>query len=155
MGIPTREGVISVLDTIGACPGFQPQQRNGHGGSRRGSSTFGGGVGGGVGNGQRCAVCTNLREEPLLYINGTPYVLRETSGPYTNMKEYTGIDGTRLEALEARLKQEVLGEAAADGGRVHVLREEMRAQVGRFPCAWCIMHACLPDALQLAWCDLT
>ena len=63
MGIPTREGIINVLDEVGAGP-------ENHDGD------------------DRCAVCTNLREEPLLYINGTPYVLREASGAYTNMKEY-------------------------------------------------------------------
>jgi hypothetical protein len=78
---------------------------------------------------QCCAVCTNLREEPVLYINGTPYVLREAAGAYTNMKEYSGIDGKRLELLEDRLKAEVLTEARAHGGRVHVLNEEMDVQV--------------------------
>jgi Inositol hexakisphosphate len=104
LGIPTRDGITRVLDAIGAAPGMPD-------------------------HGQRCAVWTNLREEPVLYINGTPYVLREASGAYTNMKEYSGIDGQRLEELEARLKGEVLGEAAAAGGRVHVLREEMKVQV--------------------------
>jgi hypothetical protein len=63
MGIPTREGIVNALNEVGAGPAL-------------------------VGGERRCAVCTNLREEPLLYINGTPYVLREASGAYTNMKEY-------------------------------------------------------------------
>lgn len=77
----------------------------------------------------RTAVWFNLREEPVLYINGTPYVLREARGAYTNMKEYSGIDSARLEALEQRLKAEVLAEAAVNAGHVHVLVEGSAAQV--------------------------
>lgn len=73
---------------------------------------------------QRHTLWHNLREEPLLYINGTPYVLREAAGAYTNMKEYSGIDAARLEALEERLRGEVLQEAAQLGGKVQVLYEE-------------------------------
>jgi Inositol hexakisphosphate len=56
--------------------------------------------------GSHSMVWHNLREEPVLYINGAPYVLREAAGAYRNMQEYSGIDGGRLEALEARLKAE-------------------------------------------------
>lgn len=104
MGIPTRQGVETVLEKIGSGPTASERVR-------------------------RCTVCVNLREEPLLYINGTPYVLREAAGAYTNMKEYTGIDGPRLEALESKLKHDVIAEAHANGGAVQVLREEMQAQV--------------------------
>lgn len=31
----------------------------------------------------------NMREEPVLYINGKPYVVRESSDPFHNL-EYTG-----------------------------------------------------------------
>ena len=31
----------------------------------------------------------NMREEPVLYINGNPYVVREASKPFTNL-EITG-----------------------------------------------------------------
>jgi hypothetical protein len=99
-GISSVSGICATLDTVGANKG-----------------------------GQRCAVCINLREEPVLYINGNPYVLREAAGAYTNMKEYGGIDAPRLEDLEKRLKAEVLAEAQRMGGRVHVLREMPQAQV--------------------------
>lgn len=80
---------------------------------------------------QRHTVWHNLREEPVLYINGTPYVLREAAGAYTNMKEYSGIDAQRLEALEERLRAEVLQEADQLGGKVQVLYEEMVHSVRR------------------------
>jgi hypothetical protein len=31
----------------------------------------------------------NMREEPLIYINGRPYVVRERKNPFMNL-EYTG-----------------------------------------------------------------
>lgn len=69
------------------------------------------------------ALWHNLREEPVLYINGTPYVLREAAGPYKNMKEYSGIRAESLEEMEARLKADVLAEGRRLGGKVLVLNE--------------------------------
>ena len=80
-------------------------------------------------DGRRVAIWHNLREEAVLYINGTPYVLRETTGAYNNMREYSGIDGPRLEAMEESLKEEVLQEAHRLGGKVNVLYEEMTGVV--------------------------
>jgi hypothetical protein len=55
----------------------------------------------------------NMREEPMVYINGLPFVLREQQRPMKNLQEYAGIDAERLERMEARLKQDVLAEAGA------------------------------------------
>lgn len=82
---------------------------------------------------QRQTVWHNLREEPVLYINGTPYVLREAAGAYTNMTEYSGIDAGRLEALEERLRNEVLQEAEQLGSKVQVLYEEKLRSVRPCP----------------------
>ncbi|KZT53703.1 hypothetical protein CALCODRAFT_439779 [Calocera cornea HHB12733] len=60
----------------------------------------------------------NLREEPLVYVNGAPYCLRRESLSLRNMKDYGGISAARLEALEDRLKNDVLAEISAFGGRV-------------------------------------
>lgn len=90
---------------------------------------------------QRQTVWHNLREEPVLFLNGTPYVLREAAGAYTNMKEYSGIDAARLEALEERLRAEVLQEAAALGGKVQVLYEEMIHSVRPCAAACCVLWA--------------
>jgi len=52
----------------------------------------------------------NLREEPLIYINGVPYVLRDQYFTLRNIKSYSGITSTRLESIEMRLKEDVVGE---------------------------------------------
>eukprot|EP01083_Nonionella_stella_P026862 73965_1 len=59
----------------------------------------------------------NLREEPVLYINQRPYVLRDLHSPYSNFI-YTGISGKRVEAMEKQLKKDALNEAEAHGGRL-------------------------------------
>ena len=102
------------------------------------------------------ALWINMREEPMLYINGQPFVLREEVRvcvvwmwvcgggllewpmkwvtlrsqkhrsmplpphthtccvlqvrPLKNMMEYAGIDAQRIEAMEARMKKDVLAE---------------------------------------------
>lgn len=57
----------------------------------------------------------------MLYINGRPYVVREADKPFQNL-EYTGIDRSRVEDMEARLKRDVLDEVrkepASAGGVV-------------------------------------
>lgn len=40
--------------------------------------------------GQRHVLWHNMREEPVLYINGKPYVVREADQPFCNV-EYTGM----------------------------------------------------------------
>jgi Inositol hexakisphosphate len=42
-------------------------------------------------------------------INGRPFVVREADKPFQNL-EYTGIDRTRVEDMERRLKADVLRE---------------------------------------------
>lgn len=39
--------------------------------------------------GQRKVYWQNLREEPLVFINGNPFVVRESDNPFANL-EYTG-----------------------------------------------------------------
>lgn len=57
---------------------------------------------------QVSAVWHNMREEPVIYINGRPFVLRVDERPFKNMQEYTGIDVRRLEQMELRLKNDIL-----------------------------------------------
>lgn len=59
VAIPTADGIRKVLELVGA-------------------NKFGG---------QR-VLWHNLREEPVVYINGRPFVLREVERPFTNL-EYT------------------------------------------------------------------
>ena len=49
----------------------------------------------------------NVREEPVLYVNGLPYVLRDQSIALRNIS-FMGINSSRLELMEERLKQDVL-----------------------------------------------
>ncbi|KAF8322469.1 hypothetical protein DL93DRAFT_2123864 [Clavulina sp. PMI_390] len=55
----------------------------------------------------------NLREEPIVYVNGNPYCLRRENFSLRNMKDYGGITATRLEMLEERLKNDVTAELQA------------------------------------------
>ncbi|KAG7451357.1 uncharacterized protein BT62DRAFT_942232 [Guyanagaster necrorhizus] len=59
-----------------------------------------------------------LREEPIVYINGAPYCLRREGFSLRNMKDYGGISASRLEVLEQRLRDDVISEGQAFGGRV-------------------------------------
>ncbi|GJM95803.1 hypothetical protein PR202_ga12581 [Eleusine coracana subsp. coracana] len=65
----------------------------------------------------------NMREEPVIYINGKPFVLREVERPCKNMLEYTGIDRDRVERMEARLKEDILREAERYDGAIMVIHE--------------------------------
>ena len=49
-----------------------------------------------------------MREEPVIYINGRPFVLREDERPFKNMMEYNGIYLKRLDNMELRLKNDIL-----------------------------------------------
>lgn len=53
----------------------------------------------------------NSREEPVIYINGYPFVLRDADFPKQNVRTYTGITADRLEQLEQRLKDDILKES--------------------------------------------
>lgn len=58
------------------------------------------------------------REEPLIYINGSPYVLRQQAISLRNVKSYASISTSRLELLEERLRSDILAEARAFDGRL-------------------------------------
>ncbi|KAI0768012.1 inositol hexakisphosphate-domain-containing protein [Trametes elegans] len=59
-----------------------------------------------------------LREEPIVYVNGAPYCLRRERFSLRNMKDYGGISASRLEMLEERLRDDVVNEVHAFGGRL-------------------------------------
>lgn len=58
-----------------------------------------------------------LREEPVVYVNGRPFVLRDLSKAFENL-EYTGINTKRVEAMEKQLKIDILKEAENFNGRI-------------------------------------
>ncbi|KAI8579918.1 hypothetical protein K450DRAFT_187884 [Umbelopsis ramanniana AG] len=74
----------------------------------------------------------STREEPLVYLNGTPYVLREYTKPLQNIRAYYGMNSQRLEKMEERLKADVVKETAKFGGLVLVHQELLDGTV--VPC---------------------
>ncbi|TYJ09245.1 hypothetical protein E1A91_A11G128200v1 [Gossypium mustelinum] len=62
-------------------------------------------------------------EEAIVYINGTPFVLKELNKPVDTLK-HVGITGPVVEHMEARLKEDILSEVRESGGRMLVHREE-------------------------------
>ena len=52
----------------------------------------------------------NLREEPIIYIDGIPYVLRDLHFSLRNLRTYKGITSERLEQLEKRLQEDIIRE---------------------------------------------
>lgn len=81
-----------------------------------------------VGGKSRRVLWHSMREEPLVYVNGQPFVLREAERPFSNL-ELTGITRERVEQMESRLREDVLAESERYGGRVLVSRELAGGQV--------------------------
>ncbi|OAG29242.1 hypothetical protein NEDG_01315 [Nematocida displodere] len=73
---------------------------------------------------QKDVIWMNLREEPVIYINGTPYVLRDKSSAFSNIRSFVGISYTRLEEMEERLKNDVLHIAQEHNGFIQVHAEQ-------------------------------
>lgn len=71
----------------------------------------------------------NLREEPIIYINGIPYVLRDRYYTLRNIRAYKGITGSRLEQLEERLKEDIIQEISNYEGRILLHGENQDGQV--------------------------
>ena len=72
-----------------------------------------------------------LREEPIVYINNRPFVLRELDAPFHNLSDLAGISSRRIDAIEQRLKADILAEAGEHDGNVlvhdEVVHDEVRA----------------------------
>ncbi|KAJ3362183.1 hypothetical protein HDU91_003540, partial [Kappamyces sp. JEL0680] len=86
-------------------------------------------------------VWINLREEPFIYINGIPYVLRDTSVTLRNLKSFSGITSTSLEIIERKLKNDVVRELDLYNGKI-LLHTETDA--GTISPVW---EDCSPDAV--------
>jgi hypothetical protein len=69
---------------------------------------------------------TNMREEPVLYINGRSVSLRDLKMPFENAHDFRGLSGKEIEATENRLKDEILAEAQKHPGRQVLLHGEDR-----------------------------
>eukprot|EP01080_Neovahlkampfia_damariscottae_P005741 gene5741-9563_t len=71
----------------------------------------------------------NLREEPVIYINKRPFVLRDHELPYKNLDYYQGIDTKRIESMEERLKIEILLEAKKYEGNIIIHDETAHSEI--------------------------
>ena len=60
----------------------------------------------------------NLREEPLVYVSGGPYCLRQRELSLRNITDYSGITSERLAQLEERLRQDVIQELSASDNKL-------------------------------------
>lgn len=56
------------------------------------------------------AIWVSAREEPLIYLNRVPFVIRDSKNPLQNIGTYQGIQTKRLEQMELRLKADVIQE---------------------------------------------
>lgn len=83
----------------------------------------------------------NLREEPFIYINGIPYVLRDTTVTLRNLKSFSGITPMSLEIIEKKLKKDVLKELQAYNGKILLHTE---ADNGAVTPIW---EDCTPNAV--------
>lgn len=75
-------------------------------------------------------VWTNLREEPVLYVNGRPHVLRLADQPLTNV-EATGVTTDVVERMESALQRDLRQEARQRNGRV-LLHDEVPNDEGEY-----------------------
>ena len=94
-------------------------------GLRAGLTRMGAGVGG-----RTQIVWTNLREEPVLYVNGRPHVLRLADEPLTNM-EATGVTTDVVERIECALQRDLRDEAQRRDRRV-LLHDEVASGDGEY-----------------------
>lgn len=73
--------------------------------------------------GEQACVWVSAREEPIVYLNQRPFVLREQSNPLENIRIYSGINGERLEQMEERMKQDIINETRQFNGLLLVHNE--------------------------------
>ena len=72
----------------------------------------------------KTVVWTNMREEPVVYVNGRSFSLRELAHPFENATGFERTSSEQVERTENQLKAEVLAEARANGGRL-LLHDEV------------------------------
>ena len=75
----------------------------------------------------------NLRDVPVVYIKGKPFVLRSIRDPFQNMNDFESVDPQRLEDMEQSLKKDVLAEVQRSGNKV-LLHSE--AEMGSLVVFW-------------------
>lgn len=91
---PSLSGLATILRVLGCGPDASPESKAA---------------------GKR-AVWFSTREEPIIYINDSPFVVRDNTNPFVNIKSYSGISGSRLESVEKRLKADIIHESKRNNG---------------------------------------
>jgi hypothetical protein len=94
-------------------------------------------------------VVTDLREEVVVYIKGTPFVLRELDQPVDTLK-HVGISGPMVENIEARLKEDILSEVKQLDGRLLLHQEEFNAATNQCSVLGYWEHIGLEDVMTPA-----
>jgi hypothetical protein len=121
-GIPSDEGIRNILRYFSGEPrgsvsgSLTPLSAGGGGGSTPSAQTHARFKASG-------AVWINLRGEPICYLHGKPFVLRDHDNPYLNL-EHNGITRRRVEAQEKQLKKDVLNEINAYAGKLFLHDED-------------------------------
>ncbi|ODO07006.1 hypothetical protein I350_04372 [Cryptococcus amylolentus CBS 6273] len=80
-------------------------------------------------NGSRAVKWTSLREEPVLYVNSRPHVLRLVDKPLTNV-ETTGVTAAVVERMEEAMKKDVINELRAQSDGRLLLHDEVESKPG-------------------------
>ncbi|EMS46928.1 hypothetical protein TRIUR3_15350 [Triticum urartu] len=94
-------------------------------------------------------VITDLREEVVVYIKGTPFVLRELDQPVDTLK-HVGISGPMVENIEARLKEDILSEVKQLEGRLLLHQEEFNTATNQCSVLGYWEHIDLEDVMTPA-----
>jgi hypothetical protein len=84
-----------------------------------------------LGGSKRRLIWTCLREEPVIFVNGRPFVLRTFQDPLSNL-ETTGIVRERVEMMENRMKADILNELSHYNGQLLLHNEEAAGGKGDF-----------------------
>lgn len=115
-GQPTTEGISNVLRTVREIYTSEVEASNSYFLSQSNSSSS---IATPLASSRKLSITwLNLREEPIVYLNGKPYCLRQRNMSLRNLKEFSGISCERLELLEERLKNDVLNELENGEGRL-------------------------------------
>ncbi|PRP89336.1 hypothetical protein PROFUN_02210 [Planoprotostelium fungivorum] len=73
-------------------------------------------------------VWINLREEPVIYIDGIPYAPRDRSTLNVNLEHLIGIEGYDLEKMEQRLKADITAKAKAEENKIEIVRQNEKME---------------------------
>eukprot|EP00931_Biecheleriopsis_adriatica_P077155 TRINITY_DN50774_c0_g1_i1.p1 TRINITY_DN50774_c0_g1~~TRINITY_DN50774_c0_g1_i1.p1 ORF type:complete len:441 (+),score=99.75 TRINITY_DN50774_c0_g1_i1:53-1375(+) len=91
----------------------------------------------------------NMREEPIIFINGLPYCVKDRKKPFGN-QESTGIDTVIVERIEDDLVQEILAESKRYGGKIllHGETKPASTELAAWGEAYCYWETVTPESVM-------